>query len=452
MRSENDIKNERGGVVSRMRQILDRADAVGRRLTSEERSEYQALDSKLDALNVEWGALPDTRGWPGGLSPQQRMGDPNEGPDGSTLFAPTFHRNAGQAVIAPPVIDAETRDTRNRAIKSFVRADDRQYVDAFVEYLVRGPIGMDNDHKRLLLTRADEMRALQADIDTAGGFLLPDSLMARVLMHKDEISVIRRHSFVVYMPTAHKISFPKLDNNPSDFLWTAELSSGGEDNDMDFQMVNLYPHPLAKRIKVSKGLLRLPSIDVAAFVRKRLAYVFATTEEQSFMTGSGSNQPLGIFVENDNGVSSSRDLETGVAGVLKADDLYNAEAMLKQQYRFNCRWLCGREFLKRVRKLKDGDGSYLWQPGLAAKPDTLLGFPVVASEFVPVTTASDWVSGAYVAALCDLSNYYIGESLNFSVQHLTELYAESNQDGFIARGELDGQPVDENGFVRIKLK
>ena len=101
-----------------------------------------------------------------------------------------------------------------------------------------------------------------------------------------------------------------------------------------------------------------------------------------------------------------------------------------------------------IRKLKTSDLQYIWQPGLTAGiSNTILGKPYVLSEDVPNT----YTSGLYVGMYGDFSKYWIIDTLNMQMQVLNELYAETNQIGYIGRYEGDGAPVLEEAFVRIKL-
>src|SRR5690606_2542035 len=130
------------------------------------------------------------------------------------------------------------------------------------------------------------------------------------------------------------------------------------------------------------------------------------------------------------------------------DGLISAKYELKAQYWGRATWLFHRDAVEQIAKLKDGNGQYLWQPSVqAGQPDRLLNFPVRMSEFAPNT----FTSGLYVGILGDFSWYWIADSLSFQVQRLMELYAETNQDGFIVRVETDGMPVLSEAFVRVKL-
>ena len=131
-----------------------------------------------------------------------------------------------------------------------------------------------------------------------------------------------------------------------------------------------------------------------------------------------------------------------------ADGLINAKYALKAQYQKTARWIFHRDAISGIRKLKDDNEQYLWQPGLVAdKPDTILELPFYMSEFAPNT----FTTGKYVGIIGDFSFYWIADSMEFSIQVLKELYAESNQIGYIGRMECDAQPVLSEAFVRIKL-
>jgi HK97 family phage major capsid protein len=217
---------------------------------------------------------------------------------------------------------------------------------------------------------------------------------------------------------------------------------------MDFGKASFHPYPCAKSILVSKTLIRRSALSVDDIVRSRLAYKFAVTEENSFLNGSGNNEPLGAFVAHDQGISIARDRESSVSESFSADDILDLIYDLPAQYRQGAIWVASREFFRRARKLKDGQGQYLWAPGIGAAPATLGGYPTIESEYAPSTFSS----GAYVALFGDWSRYWIVEALGFQVQVAVELYSETNQNLYIGRKEIDGNCIDQNGFIRLKCK
>lgn len=316
---------------------------------------------------------------------------------------------------------------------------------------------------RYLLTGRLDARAVQADVDISGGFLvMPQEFVGQLIKFVDNLVWIRQLATKFVLSAAQSLGAPSLDTDVSDSDWTSELATGNEDSSLAFGKRELTPHPLAKRLKVSNKLLRAAAnkgvfsatpgslSGIEALVRDRLGYKFGVTEEQAFLTGSGSQQPLGVFTASTRGISTGRDVQTGSATTFTADQLIVSKFTLKPQYHSSARWLFHRDGYSKIRQLKDSHGQYLWlrelQPGLGASdPDRLLDMPVMLSEYCPNT----FTTGQYVGLLGDFSFYWIADAETLMIQRLNELYAETNQTGFIARMDLDGMPVLEEAFVRL---
>lgn len=296
-----------------------------------------------------------------------------------------------------------------------------------------------------------ERRDLQADMPQIGGYITaPQEMVGTLLKFVDDMVFIRQKATKYQITSAESLGVPTLEADPADADWTAEILTGNRDTAMSFGKRQLAPHPLAKRIKVSRTLIRKAVLGVEQLVSERLAYKFAITEEKAFLTGSGAGQPLGVFTASNDGVPTSQDVSTDNAQTaVTADGLINAKYALKSQYQNSAStaWGFSRTLVRNIRKLKDGNGQYLWQPGLAGTPSTILDIPYFMSEYVPTT----FTSGSYVGVLADWRFYWIADALSMGLQRLEELYAEANQIGYIGRMELDGMPVLAEAFVRVKL-
>lgn len=293
------------------------------------------------------------------------------------------------------------------------------------------------------------MASLSQGTDADGGYLTPEAYVARLIQAIDDLVFIRKKATILTVKNAESLGVPTLVADPSDAEWTTELQTGNEDSTMEFGKRTLTPSPTAKRIKLSKTLMRNSAIAVEALVRQRLAYKFGITQEKAFLTGSGTGQPLGVFTASANGISTGRDISTGnTATAITFDGLKSAKFALKAPYRAKADWMFHRDALLAVSKLKDGDGQYLWRvSNEVGEPDRLLGVPVNESEYVPNT----FTTGLYVGMIGDFSNYWIADALTMTIQVLTELYAETNQNGYIGRLECDGMPVLEEAFARVTL-
>jgi HK97 family phage major capsid protein len=317
--------------------------------------------------------------------------------------------------------------------------DTAEYSNAFNKFLVNGINS---------LSPAD-IKNMAADPDTEGGYLVtPQKMVEELLKEVDNMVHIRQYATVHRLTQAKSLGVVTLDSDVDDADWTTELKTGNE-TDIALGKRELRPHPLAKRVKVSNTLLRLTAGGAESLVRSRLAYKFGVTQEKGFMVGDGNQKPLGIFTASKDGIPTTRDVVgSNTTTAIKADTLIDALYSLKGPHQANARFGFHRDVVKEIRKLKDVDGQYLWAPGIAGgQPDTILSKPFFMSEYAPNTMTT----GKYVGIVGDFKYYWIVDALNLAIQRLVELYAETNQTGFIGRYEGDGQPVLGEAFTRIKL-
>jgi len=328
----------------------------------------------------------------------------------------------------------------------------KPYLDSYKRYLAEGLSACGSEARDILANADRHIRALQVDSDKSGGYLVvPEQMVYQIIEELDNIVFVRQYANVIPLPSAVSLGAPARDTDLSDLNWTSEILTGGVDTSLNFDKRSLTPHPLAKSIKVSKKLLRVAVIDIAAYISKAFARKMGYVEENAFLNGTGINQPLGVFIASDLGISSARDVSTGnTATAITADGLINCEMGLKRQYRMNAsnRWCFHRDAIKMIRKLKDGEGNYLWRMGISDKEDdTILGHPYEESEYAPST----FTTGQYVGILGDWSQYWIADALNMEIQVVTELFAATNQNGYFCRKETDGMPILEEAFSRVKL-
>lgn len=419
-----EMLQERARLVAESRTLYDLAAGETRELSDEERANDDTRHVRIHELTENIAreerqrAIERTLATPPAETPPEGAGDPPaetppaEGRDEGFPFPE--YRNAFQARLG--------------------EVPEADYGTAWRDWLRTG---------------VAEERALSQGTDTEGGFLVPPQFLARLIQAIDNIVFVRQFGTVLPVTVADSLGVPSLDTDPADADWTVELATGNEDSDMAFGARELNPHPVAKLIRVSKKLIRSSAIGVEALVQQRLAYKFGITQEKAFMSGTGAGQPLGLFTASADGISTGRDVSTGnTATELRFDGLKEAKWTLKGGYHGNAQWIFHRDGLKQIDKLKDGDGQYIWRPSVVqGEPDMLLGFPIINSEYAPNT----FTTGSYVGILGDLSYYWIADALGMTVQRLVELYARTNQVGYIGRLETDGMPVLEEAFVRVTL-
>ena len=298
---------------------------------------------------------------------------------------------------------------------------------------------------------ATELKALSAGDDQAGGYIsVPDQHRDELITKQREMSAMRRIARVLPPIPGGSSVTPSEENDLSDAEWTTEIKTGNADTVKPFGRRVLTPHPLAKRIKVSRTLMRSARFDMEAWVNDRMAYKFAVPEENAFINGSGAAQPLGLLNTSDLPVFT-----TAGSLAVTGDDVINWVYSLPARYAPGATILCNRAFIRKVRLLKGTDNNYLWQPGLqGGSPSRILDTPYeVSDRFDDGLDANDaWEASAKIAVIGDFQYYWIVDSLNFTLQRVDELYAETNEVGFIGRKEADGMAVLAEAFYALKVK
>lgn len=401
-----ELREKRSKLIKDARALLDAADKEQRSMTDEEQQKYEALFKEADELRQK-------------IEREERQREVER--ELEEDLSAEEERSLGQG--------GDGGEARGRV---------DALLGSFRSWIANGPGAA-----------AEEFRALSAGIDTDGGFLVPETFINQLIKALDDDVIIRSLANVIPLTTGGSIGMPTLDADPGDADWTTELSTGSEDDKMKFGKRAMQPHPVAKRIKVSQQLLRTSALASDALVRQRLAYKFGITMEKAYLIGDGDKKPLGLFRASNSGIPTSRDISEGnTNNKPTADGLISAKYALKTPYWKRSNWLFHRDVMKEIAKLKDANGQYIWRESVRdGEPDRILGRPVHMSEFAPNTMAA----GQYVGMLGDFNHYWILDSLKMQIQRLAELYAETNQIGFIGRYEGDGAPVLPEAFARVTL-
>lgn len=429
-----ELYDARAKAVHDAREILDRAEREKRDLSSEETGRYERIDQEVDALNSKIAAA-EQKAAAGRRPVPPTVPGAVKGGDGAAL---TIEYPAGLNI--PQRLRG--RRARTNVLRPgtdvHLRAQDR-YQQQFLKYLKTGR----------------EQLGLQVSKDTKGGFLAPTTWVSELIKTVDDM-VWMRQLCRVLPPLGDSVSLgvPTRDSRLTSAEWTAEIPASdiAEDDSLTFGKRELMPHLLMKMVKAGNKLLRSSSISADSFIRDELSYCYSTTLENVYCTGTGQQQPLGIFVASDDGVPTSRDVLAATTTNFTADNIIDLLYNLKPQYQQNATGLFHRDTVKRIRKLKSGDGDYLWQPGLDGTPSTIMGRPYVQSEFAPGED-DDYTAGQYIGMFADFyAGYWIVDSLQLEVQVLAELFSLRNQTGYVGRLETDGAPVLPEAFSRLKLK
>lgn len=275
------------------------------------------------------------------------------------------------------------------------------------------------------------VNALQIGTDSEGGYLVPDEYERTLVEALEEENVFRQLAKVIRTSSGdRKIPVVATKGTAS---WIDEEGAYLESDD-SFGQVSIGAYKVGTMIKVSEELLNDSVFDLEAYISREFARRIGAKEEEAFFTGDGSGKPLGVL-------AATGGAETGVtaasATAITADELIDLFYSLKAPYRRNAVWVLNDSTIKAIRKLKDNQGQYLWQPSLTAgAPDLLLGKPVRTSAYMPAIAAD-----AKTVAFGDFSYYWIADRQGRSFKRLNELYAATGQVGFLASQRVDGKLV-----------
>ncbi|HEY9059217.1 MAG TPA: phage major capsid protein [Pseudobacteroides sp.] len=277
----------------------------------------------------------------------------------------------------------------------------------------------------------DVQNALQIGTDSEGGYLVPDEFERTLVEALLEENIFRKLAKVITTSSGDKkIPVVATKGNAS---WVDEEGAIPESDD-SFGQVSIGAYKLATMIKVSEELLNDSIFNLESYIAKEFARRIGTKEEEAFFIGNGTGKPTGIF--NATG-GAGVGVTAASATAITVDEVMDLFFSLKAPYRKNATFVMNDATVKAIRKLKDGNGQYLWTPSLTAgTPDTILTRPVLTSSFVPTIEAA-----AKTIAFGDFSYYWVADRQGRAFKRLNELFAATGQVGFMATQRVDGKLI-----------
>lgn len=365
-------------------------------ITAEDKAVYDEMVKKVDAYKAEIALLDDV---------EKRENEMNKG----TSTPITNQPKSGD--------------------KKTGRSSD-EYHKAFVDFL-RGN-----------LSAKDLKNVLQEGVGSKGGYLVPEEFEKQLVEKLAELNIFRQICHITPMGSSAKDIPIVADEGEAG--WIGENGSYGEDDD-EFTTVTMKAHKVGRLTRVSDELAEDSFFDIESYVLNSLAKSIAKAEEKAFAIGTGDDngQPTGVFTNDGAGVG----VTTAAADKFTADELIDLVFSVASPYRKNAGWVMNDQTAKLVRKLKDGQGNYIWQTSLVAgEPDRLLGYPVNYSAYAPTVEA-----GALVIAFGDFDYYWIGDRSGVDIKKLEELYAANGQIGFRGSRRTDGKITQSDAIKLLKM-
>lgn len=294
--------------------------------------------------------------------------------------------------------------------------------------------------------RRNYRNALSGNDGTKGAFTRPEGFVANLETALLAYSKMREVAEVMRTTDGNPLPWPTVDNTSNTGYIVGENQSNTTEQQPTFGRVVWSAYQYTSGfIKIPNSFFTDSAFDLAAIVGSMQGEMIGRRQATDFTTGDGVNKATG-FVRSC--VQNSATVAAGSATGLLGDDFLNLKHGIDPAYReLGCTFMLHDSILLAARKLKDGNGMYLWQSGLALnQPDSILGDPVYINQAMDSTMSA----GKYSVAYGLFSKYKIRDVNDIVMRRADERYIENDQTGFIAFLRSDGNLLDA-GRRPIKL-
>ncbi|MFS8200481.1 phage major capsid protein (plasmid) [Streptomyces sp. CWNU-52B] len=393
------LQAKRANVWEQTKELLDTAEKEKRDLTAEEESKYQAFNADLDKIDVRVKDLTEAA---------QRT------KDAEAAFS--------DLLVKPQEPGARKTDDKDSELRRWARGEQRSFD-------VAKPEGV-------------AFRDLVKGTATAGGNTVPTTFYGQLMAHLIEVSgIMMAGPTVLSTSSGESIEIPVTTAHSSAAL-TAE-AAGITESDPAFAKRALGAYKYAVLLQASTELLNDTGVDLEGYLAMQAGRALGNAFGVHAITGDGSSKPSGVITLASAGVTGG----TGVVGAFTADNLIDLYYSVIAPYRnsTSAGWLMRDSTLGAARKLKDGQGQYLWQPSLQlGAPDTLLSKPVHTDPNVAAPALS-----AKSVAFGDFSQYFVRMAGGVRFERSDDYAFNSDLVTFRGIIRADGLLVDQTGAVKV---
>jgi HK97 family phage major capsid protein len=328
-----------------------------------------------------------------------------------------------------------------------------KYDDVFAKAVRFGAATLDVEERSILITgRADvpaELRAQSVGTDTAGGYTVPEGFSGEIDKAVKAWGPMWDTEIVRELNTAtgNDLPWPTVDDTAQEGEDKAENEPATDDSsgDVTFGRAVLKAYMVdTKIVRIPYELLQDSAFDMESLLTDLFGERLGRRANKQLTVGTGSNQPTGIVTASGLGKTAAS------ATALASDELVDLVHSVDPAYRASpkCRWQFNDTTLASIRKLKDGQGNYLWQMGdvRTGEPDRLLAHPYSVNQAMANIAAS-----AKPIIFGDHSRYVVRKVRGFTVLTLRERYAENFQIGMIGFKRFDGALLNNKAVKHLAM-
>jgi HK97 family phage major capsid protein len=421
------LLEEKGKLVAKLRALTDK-DTGDYQWSAEDEAEYKRLNAEYDKLNARIERLQRTE-------TVSRGATAAEGGSGQTIGRDNV---AGDNARPTP-----TENQRALAIQAWCRSQYGLELTAEHEEACRitginprrGDLDLSLRRESYSHVRTELRAGLNVGTASAGGYTIPQGFVNNLEIALLQFGGVRRVADVIRTTEGNDLPWPTVNDTGNTGELLSEATSIGSSVDPTFGQLVLQAFKYSsKLVLVSAELLQDSAFDLVSFLGSALGERIGRIQNTHFTTGDGTSKPKGIVVASALGVTAAS------ATAITADELINLQHSVDPAYRSmpGVGWMMKDSTLAHIRKMKDGQDRYLWQPGLTdGVPDRLLNSPVTVNQQMDaIATAKKTVLyGAF-------SKYKVRDVATIRLRRLVERYADTDQEGFVAFMRSDGDLLD----------
>jgi len=281
-----------------------------------------------------------------------------------------------------------------------------------------------------------------------GGYTVaPEYVRELITATLTELDPIRQYARVI-TTSSNTVNIPTITNFATASWASDEVTTqrSATNASTPFGQVSISVYEMYAICDISNDLLEDSMFDLEAEVRRNVGTQLAYTEGAAFVAGDGSAKPTGILTSP----ASGSIVTTGVADnwptTNPADKIFEVFFTLKEPYASKGVWGLNRATLSQIRRFKDSTGNYIWSPGIADVPSTILGRPYFLAPSWHTTAANKYILG-----FADWQNAYCIVDRNI-LTVLRDPYtkADYNTTRFIFRYRVGGKPLVSEAFATLK--
>lgn len=434
------LREDRGPVAAEIKRMAELANEEQRDFTAEELPTWDKLNADYDRLSraIELAERAETVSAVEEVRDEQRQ-EERRTPGRENVNHRPEEREERRDDKTP------TEEHRALALQAWLRAGagkdlDARHMDAVNKCGIRPHSPeLEFQFRRDYGKVRSEHRALSSITGTAGAYTVPEGFVNSLEMAMLEFGGMRQVASVIRTASGNDLPWPTTNDTSNKGALIGENVAVSE-QDITFGVVTLHAYKYSsKAVKVPVELLEDSAFDLASEIGRMLGERIARITNEHFTTGDGASKPKGIVTASTLGVTAAS------ATAITADEIIDLIHSVDPAYRTGAGFMFSDATLKLIRKLKTGDGQYLWQPGMqSGSPDMIYGYRYTINQDMatPASATKSVVFG-------QLSKYKIRDVASFRMTRLNERYADNDQVGFLAWSRHDGNLLDA-GVAPVK--